>query len=1304
MAKIKKKGESGQARNYITRTQAVRKLQISLPDFRRLCIFKGIYPREPRNFKKAHKSATHSTTFYYTKDIQYLLHEPLLAKFRDQKALSKKIARSLGRYEVQDAVRLEKQHTPKITLDHIVRERYPTFIDALRDLDDALSLLFLFANLPSTATVPPKTIARCQRLCHEFEHYLIATHSLRRSFLSIKGIYYQATIQGQDIMWLVPYRFVQQVTQDVDYRIMGTFVEFYCTLLGFVNYRLYTQIGLVYPPKFDVTSDERGAELAAFTLQGRNTTEAIEESEEPKSIANGHADSNTADVQALVDQAAAAQGAEAETEVQTEQTVVDEGEEEAEVIDKFEVAAPEGDALPQPEISSNEAGNLFANMTVFISREAPRHPLEFLLRAFGCKRLGWDRVLGEGAFTHDETDQRITHQIVDRPAPVDPLPVADGSHDSQAQNTQTVKPGHFVPGRIYVQPQWVWDCVNEGQLVRTDLYAPGATLPPHLSPWVKPTSGQYDPRVPLADQEEEGEADEAIEEGDEDEEDEEEQEADEALEDIENDPASDSEEAENLAPNGMVVADLDAESSEDEGGEDQGEQDGFGGFNDQELAAEVLGQPLSAVRADPEKIRKEKAKKDREARRKKEDEELERRKMMMSNKKRKLYEKMQHSNEKKDAEAAKLRQKRRKLERRAEQWHLHIVCVVVHMPACLNIRTVARPAALRLGPLGPAVARRQLIAALPRSHAQQQRRTYAERSDAILSSDPSFKPTDPAKLAGVAPEKARFRPLRLLLYLVLIGALSYGGAVWYALRSDNFHDFFTEYVPFGEDVVLYFDERSFRRRFNDSNRNLHRTGPRTIADDKKITIPLKSGLSWKVAEQPPAGGADATQKDKASSSPDATKTKDKPAQSTRAKTTDAETAAPKPVVPTAEKQKDEPKTPAPSPKEDARPAAVAKVAAIAAVPVANADEPVLQELAKAVNDLITVINADAAADGPNKYAGSISKAKESLTTASDKLQALREAEQAKAEERVQQAHKEFDSLARQLIDRVQTAQKEEEARYREEFEAERAKLAEIHDAKLRAELERSNAVAEQRLVNELTNQAIEMKRQFVDQIQTLVEAERDGRLSKLTDLSTNVDNLTQLTSNWNGVIDSNLATQKLQVAVDSVRAALERSNQADARPTPFVREMAALKLTADGDPVVDAAIASINPSAYQKGIPSQAQLIDRFRRVATEVRKASLLPENAGIASHAASLVLSKVLFKKQGQPQGTDVESVLTRTESLLEEGDLDAAAREINGLTGWAAVLSRDWLTDVRKVLEVNQALDVVETEARLQCLRVE
>ncbi|KAF2972374.1 hypothetical protein GQX73_g1141 [Xylaria multiplex] len=665
MGRIKKKGEAGNAKNYITRTQAIKKLQISLPDFRKLCIWKGIFPREPRNRKKASKSSTASTTFYYAKDIQFLLHEPLLQKFREQKALEKKISKALGRGDISDASRLErnaarpeKTGKPRYTLDNVIRDRYPTFVDALRDLDDCLSMLFLFANLPSTSTVPAKMIARCERLCLEFQHYLIVSQSLRKSFLSIKGIYYQANIQGEEILWLVPYKFNQRVVGDVDFRIMGTFVEFYMTLLGFVNFRLYTSVGLKYPPKFDQNKDNEAAELGAFKLEGNHAATA---SSEPAQVTGSDSaaqpDPKTqAEVNKLIRQMkdAAVEGDQTEN--------AEEKDESTDAIDKFEPAAPGGDVLPQPTYSGSEPGSLFANCTFYLSRETPRQPLEFILRAFGCKRIGWDSVLGEGAYTTNERDPSITHQIVDRPV-IQAAMEEDGDGEDN-QTSQKLAPNQRIPGRIYIQPQWVWDSVNDEEFKRPDEYAPGAQLPPHLSPFVQNTQGAYDPTLPLKDQEPEAEALEDSDEEDADEDGEEDSFAvkkPKATADGMDVDASDDEDNEaDDTFGGFSEGEKSAEEDDEEEDEDADESEEL--RNQQELEAELSGKPVKRTKVDT-RSQKLEAKKKLAQKAKEEAEEIERAKGMLSKKKRKLFEQMQYTNNKKSAEDQKLRAKRRKLEK-----------------------------------------------------------------------------------------------------------------------------------------------------------------------------------------------------------------------------------------------------------------------------------------------------------------------------------------------------------------------------------------------------------------------------------------------------------------------------------------------------------------------------------------------------------------------------------------------------------------------------------------------------------------
>jgi pescadillo protein len=200
MRKIKK-GTRGEKTQYLTRSKAIRKLQLTLKDFRRLSILKGVYPREPkRKFEGTNK------IYYHIKDLKILQHDKLLQKFRDIKAHLKKHKKLLGKKETK----LAEDHlkmVPKYTLSHVIKERYPTFIDALRDLDDALCLLSLFASFPQhlTLEISKKEIETCGRLVKEFMLYCTVTQCFKKSFYSIKGIYYQVEIMGQNITWVAPY-------------------------------------------------------------------------------------------------------------------------------------------------------------------------------------------------------------------------------------------------------------------------------------------------------------------------------------------------------------------------------------------------------------------------------------------------------------------------------------------------------------------------------------------------------------------------------------------------------------------------------------------------------------------------------------------------------------------------------------------------------------------------------------------------------------------------------------------------------------------------------------------------------------------------------------------------------------------------------------------------------------------------------------------------------------------------------------------------------------------------------------------
>ncbi|XP_068747917.1 pescadillo homolog [Montipora capricornis] len=447
MGKEKKKGERGAATYYISRSRALKKLQLRLADFRRLCILKGVYPVEPKNKKKLNKGSSTLKTFYYAKDIQYLLHEPIVNKFREFKVFLRKLKKAIAKEEPDTAQRLE-DNKPVYKLDHILKERYPTFIDAIRDLDDALSMVMLFSTMPKTRNIKVDVVKECKRLSVEFQHYVIASKSLRKVFLSIKGVYFQAEIQDQPVTWIVPYQFCQEPPSDVDFKVMLTFLEFYTTMIGFVNFKLYNMLNLHYPPKIV------GEDSSTVT----SSTDYCDDAE-------------------LEDEVLSALNQNLAVTAQVEDVEVDEFP-----IDPDSVDATAQEAGKRELQQTEKLKKLFSECKIFLAREVPREILVFVIRCFSGE-VSWHSADALGA-TFDESDESITHHIVDRPLQ-----------------------GHKYLSRYYVQPQWVFDCVNYCKLLPVEDYFPGVELPPHLSPFVQEEEGDYIPPERQAMLEEQRKAD-----------------------------------------------------------------------------------------------------------------------------------------------------------------------------------------------------------------------------------------------------------------------------------------------------------------------------------------------------------------------------------------------------------------------------------------------------------------------------------------------------------------------------------------------------------------------------------------------------------------------------------------------------------------------------------------------------------------------------------------------------------------------------------------------------------------------------
>jgi pescadillo len=425
---------------YVSKAKAIHMLQTTQTDFRKLCILKGIYPQLPDKVKGLQQGKM----YFFAKDIRYLLHEPTLNKYRELKTFINRLKKAKDLEEKEHEIALMKYARPNFTFDHLIKERYPTFYAALEDLDDCLTLMFMLSKLSPQDDLQRREIENAAKLCKEFTTYVAKEKCLSKVFLSVKGIYYQAVILGKKVTWLVPYDFPQIVPLQVDFKVFKTFLILYDTLLTFVNFKLFHMMGQTYPPI--QTDSLNTVDSYVLTLPEPETKKQNLTSQQKEIQSESEKRINSLNLEKIIKN----QKKQVKEDVDSEDSQ-DEDEKEDQNNEKVKETI---DPFTQGEKVEK---NLFKSFTFFISRECPKASVEFVIKSQG------------GHISADENDEKITHHVLDRP---------------------TIKNKKI---REYIQPQWVYDCINNQILLPVHKYEPGVKLPPHLSPFVEYDENQYVP-------------------------------------------------------------------------------------------------------------------------------------------------------------------------------------------------------------------------------------------------------------------------------------------------------------------------------------------------------------------------------------------------------------------------------------------------------------------------------------------------------------------------------------------------------------------------------------------------------------------------------------------------------------------------------------------------------------------------------------------------------------------------------------------------------------------------------------------
>jgi len=173
--------------------------------------------------------------------------------------------------------------------------------------------------------------------------------------------------------------------------------------------------------------------------------------------------------------------------------------------------------------------------------------------------------------------------------------------------------------------------------------------------------------------------------------------------------------------------------------------------------------------------------------------------------------------------------------------------------------------------------------------------------------------------------------------------------------------------------------------------------------------------------------------------------------------------------------------------------------------------------------------------------------------------------------------------------------------------------------------------------------------------------------------------------------DASMPVASAPAAADNAAArdaALSAFRLASAGGDPFADALANL----DELGVNTATVAALKPLA-EKGVPSSAQLVEQFPKVADAILATeSAASDDAGLLDRLASYGRSLVKVRPAGSQAGDETAAIVARMRSAVDAGDLAKALDERKALPAEGQAASETWAGAVADRLEIDRLADAI------------